>query len=332
MIRNIVFFATATVICCGGFAQNKKYYDDYESGYRGGYIKNIVRPDNSLNFIVIGDWGRKGEYFQKEVAQQLANASVSLDADFFITTGDNFYPDGVASIHDPLWKSSFEDVYTQFGLQKNWYVTIGNHDYRGSVDAQIEYSKISRRWNLPARYYSKRFWIDGDSTQQVLIAFIDTDPFIKSYYKDPNYREEMIKQDTAAQKRWLENVLSDTSSIIKWKFVVGHHQAYTGGKRKENDDTKSIRYSFTPLFEKYKVNAFIAGHEHHLEYDKPEGLTHYFISGAGSATTPAEKLSGIGKFTARDHGFISFSVTENKMIVQFINYLGKIVYRTVIVN
>ncbi|MEJ0065789.1 MAG: hypothetical protein WDM85_10455 [Caulobacteraceae bacterium] len=34
--------------------------------------------------------------------------------------------DGVASVNDPKWRTSFEDVYTAPSLQVPWYVALGN--------------------------------------------------------------------------------------------------------------------------------------------------------------------------------------------------------------
>jgi len=33
------------------------------------------------------------------------------------------------------------------------------------VDAQVRYSKISRRWDMPARYYSKEVSLHGDDKE-----------------------------------------------------------------------------------------------------------------------------------------------------------------------
>ncbi len=74
---------------------------------------------NSLNFIVMGDWRRVGEDHQKPVAAQMGKTAKEAGADFVIATGDNFYPKGVVSEHDPLWKYSFEDIYTAFSLQRD---------------------------------------------------------------------------------------------------------------------------------------------------------------------------------------------------------------------
>jgi predicted MPP superfamily phosphohydrolase len=136
------------------FAQ--EYLKEAKSGYKGGFIPELKLVDNSLNFLVLGDWGRNGEYFQKDVALQMSKAAATIDSQFVITVGDNFYPTGVQSTQDPQWKASFEDVYSSYHLQAPWYVVLGNHDYYGNIQAQIDYSKISRRWNLPSNYYVKK--------------------------------------------------------------------------------------------------------------------------------------------------------------------------------
>lgn len=255
----------------------------------------------------------------------MSNAAVSLDLDFVISTGDNFYPDGVASVQDPLWRSSFEDVYKHFPLQKKWYVVLGNHDYRTNPQAEVEYSKISARWNMPDRYFSKKFVIDDDTTQQVLIAFIDTNPFVTKYHNDDVYGPKVSTQDTARQVQWLHTVLSDTANI-KWKIVVGHHPAYSGGKRIASKDTKDINDLLKPLFDKYKVDMYLAGHEHHLEYVKPKGTTHYITSGAGSEVRPVTLYPKDGKFAAAQAGFVTFSILPTNLLLQFIDHQGKILY------
>lgn len=81
-----------------------------------------------------------------------------------------------------------------------------------------------------------------------------------------------------------------------------------------------------PIFEKYHVNAYICGHEHSLQYTKPEGFTHYFISGAGSETTPAIVHPDGGQFAKSENGFMDFTIYADQMEVNVINYLGEKLY------
>jgi hypothetical protein len=287
--------------------------------------EKIKVDPSAVNFILMGDWGRNGADHQKQVARQMGKTASEASVDFIIAAGDNFYPKGVVSEFDPLWKYSFEDIYTDFSLQWDWYPVLGNHDYGANPDAQIAYSKISRRWQMPARYYHKKFSLNGDTTQQMLLVFIDTSPLVPYYYTGDGHNVQ--KQDSTAQKVWLERLLSDPSSNVKWKVVVGHHPMYTGGSRTEGRDTRAIRGSLQPLFEKYRVDAYLTGHEHSLQHHVSNGGTHHFTSGSASERTSVKMLP-ISKFVASEYGFMLFSVTSHQMFVQVVDFRGNIVYKT----
>lgn len=288
----------------------------------------LVRFENSnaLNFLVLGDWGRNGEFFQKPVSREMSKASKTLDSEFIISVGDNFYPDGVQSTQDPQWKISFEDVYYQHDLNKPWYVVLGNHDYYGSIEAQIDYSNISRRWNMPAPYFEQKYELEeGDG--EILFLFIDTVPFIEKYRNSTGVLKANVdKQDTAAQLKWLEERLTNRSKNTKWVFVVGHHPLYSGGKRLDAPETEEIRKIFEPIFNKHKVDAYLTGHEHDLQVIRPKGkYTTQFLSGAASEIRPSGQREGT-LFAVSDGGFFSFSVEENAYTVVAINHEGKVLY------
>lgn len=290
--------------------------------------EKIKVDPSAVNFIVMGDWGRNGEDHQRLVAEQMGKVASAASVDFIVATGDNFYPRGVASEFDPLWRYSYEDIYTAFSLQWDWYPVLGNHDYGGNPDAQVAYSKISSRWQMPARYYSKLINV-GSEGSQMLLAFIDTSPLIKGYYKGNGHH--VHDQDSTAQKKWLEETLRNAPASVKWKLVVGHHPMYTGGSRTENHDTRSIRQSLQPLFEKYKVDAYLAGHEHSLQHHITKSGTNHFVSGAASEITHVRMLP-ISKFVASQYGFMLFSVLPDQMLVQVIDYAGKVIYTTTLLK
>lgn len=288
----------------------------------------LIRKADALNFIAMGDWGRNGEGHQKQVAAQMGKTATAINAQFIIAAGDNFYPSGVISEFDPLFHYSFEDIYTAFSLQWDWYVVLGNHDYKSNPDAQVAYSKISRRWKMPARYYAKSFPINNDTTQQVLILFIDTNPLIPSFYSNSEYGPNVKTQDSTAQKNWIKDQLENAGKNVKWKIVVGHHPMYSSGGRVEGYDTKAIRGSLKPLFDKYGVDVFLAGHEHNLQH-MVTGNLHHLISGAASEKTPV-KLAPEGKMAASEYGFMVLSVTPKELLVQTIDDTGKMIYSATI--
>ncbi|MDI9365660.1 MAG: tartrate-resistant acid phosphatase type 5 family protein [Flavobacterium sp.] len=287
----------------------------------------LQKNTKALNFLVMGDWGRNGANHQKQVADQMGKTAAEIKAQFIIATGDNFYPSGVISEFDPLFRYSFEDIYTAFSLQWDWYLVLGNHDYISKPDAQVAYSKISRRWKMPARYFSKKFYINKDTTQQVLIAFIDTNPLIPEFYSNSEYGPNVKTQDSTQQKQWLQQVLSDASPNIKWKIVVGHHPMYTGGSRTDGYDTKAIRNSLQPMFDKYGVDMYLTGHEHSLQHLVTQGKMQHFISGAASEKTDVHLISE-SKMVASEYGFMTFTITNKKVLVQTIDEAGRIIYTT----
>lgn len=269
-----------------GITQAQTPFEHEKStGYSGNNIPSLVHQEDSFNFLVLGDFGRVGDYYQKEVARELGNAMVVLDGEFVISVGDNFYPNGVSSTQDYHWISSFEQVYTNPSLYADWYVALGNHDYLGSVQAQVDYSKISRRWNMPDRYYSKTFTLENG--KKVLLVVMDTNPFIESYHKSAKY-SDLREQDTAKQMKWLEETLGQKDEEIQWKIVIGHHPMYSGGKRKINKDTQGFEQQFADFFDRHQVDAYICGHEHDLQIVKPKNrYTTQFLSGAASEVRPS---------------------------------------------
>lgn len=324
-MRFIIVFSFFILLAAKSFSQAPLVEN---LGYKGGSIKGIKKISPAIHFIAMGDWGRNGENYQKEVAAGMGKAAHDLDAGFIVATGDNFYPYGVQSTRDYHWISSFEQIYTAQSLHVKWYPVLGNHDYASNPDAEVEYSAISSRWSMPSRYYSKSFNMN-DTSASLLMLFIDTDPIEKEMrgqkYDSVKYPEGAV----AKQKQWIEETLA--SSNAKWKIVVGHHPAYTGGWRNQSKDVANIKTFLEPLFDKYGVDVYLAGHEHHLEHTKPAGhKTHHIISGAASEARPTKLHPNGGTFAAATQGFATFSVSKDQVLVQFIEYTDKILHETII--
>ncbi len=314
----IVFMLTLT-------ANAQEYLEEVYSGYSGGINKNIELTPKSLNFIVMGDWGRMGGFHQKSVAEQMGISAITANAKFFVSVGDNFYPNGVQSTQDHQWQSSFENIYTTVNLHEDWIVALGNHDYRGSIQAQIDYSKISRRWTMPAPYFDTLIAINGKDLLHLII--MDTNPFVDKYQQSPEQYPDIRLQDTAQQMMWLKERLSLKNNNIKWKMVVGHHPLYSGGKRKTSSETLAFEKRFAKFFDDHKVDAFICGHEHDLQIIKPDNrYTTQFLSGAASEIRPSGNTVGT-KYAGAEPGFMLFSVLNNKLLVQVMKADGTVLYK-----
>ena len=91
----------------------------------------------SLGVLVFGDWGTGGPG-QRKMSRSMEEAHGDDPPAMVLTVGDNFYPDGVWDVDDPLLLRVFERVYRgPFWDSLPFYPTLGNHDRFGDPGAQI---------------------------------------------------------------------------------------------------------------------------------------------------------------------------------------------------
>lgn len=278
---------------------------------------------DSVSFVILGDWGRFGGGSQVAVADQIHVISKRFNAQFIISTGDNFYTKGVTSVDDPHWSSSFEYVYNKEGHQAPWYPVLGNHDYQSNPQAQVDYSRRSNRWKMPARYYSlKKNINDSDSA---LFVFTDTSPFVSQYYAKE--MSDLKEQDTAAQFSWLRQSL--TTSNDQWKIVIGHHPVYSVGT---HGNTPEMVDHFKPLFNQTGTDFYIAGHDHSLQHiSYPGDRVHYLVSGGG-ATNTAVNPNDQTLFARSTPGFLVMTLYPQRANFYFYNQRGELLHRRQVIK
>ena len=270
--------------------------------------------DPALTFLAVGDWGRDGQDNQADVARQMGLAADAIRARFVISVGDNFYEDGVASVTDPKWKTSFEDVYAAASLHVPWHVALGNHDYHGDTQAQLDYAKTSARWRLPARWYSRRETAPDGATMDLFV--LDTSPFIRSYYENGGEKVKVTGQDTAAQLAWFTQALA--ASKADWKVVVGHHPIYSGGK---HGGMPELQAQFDPLLQNHGVALYLNGHDHDLQHIH-HGATHYVCTGAGSKMRDHCDETEGSDFCSLHPGFTALRLTRAGLQVAYRDATG----------
>ena len=134
--------------------------------------------DKKFNFYVANDLGRNGYYDQKPIVELMGTMAEEIGPEFVVATGDIHHFEGVRSVNDPLWMTNYELIYSHPELMIDWFPVLGNHEYRGNTQAVLDYTNISRRWTMPARYYTKAF---EDKGTTIRIVWIDTTPLIDKY-------------------------------------------------------------------------------------------------------------------------------------------------------
>ncbi|MEN9529457.1 MAG: hypothetical protein RI932_1330 [Pseudomonadota bacterium] len=243
-MRNTLTTAVFAAVCMSGaFTESK--------------ADNIQTDE--LGVLLLGDQG-KGNAGQREVADALAVFCKRERCDFGVLLGDNFYNSGVKSVNDPKFETHFEQPYGKLGIE--FWAILGNHDYgfafaRGNIQAQIEYTRKSKSWRMPTRYYSFQ-------TSGVEFVALDT---------------VALPKDTA-QQDWLRRTLDKPKS--GFRIVLGHYPIHSGG---QHGDTRYLRDNISNQL-CGKADIYASGHDHHLEHLKNDCGVALLLSGAAAETRP----------------------------------------------
>ena len=289
-------------------------------------------------FFVLGDWGRQGEYNQTVVAEAMARKARSFHPDFIVSTGDNFYEEGLVSADDELFETSFTDIYTQPELVNvPWHVVVGNHDYgetkqpktipagcktrddydNGACFYGPAHQLDVRLTERDARWHCERFFSLSLANGDVEMFFIDTTPIIRSYAEEvwATNRGGVLQQSPEDQLRELEARLS--ASQASWKFVVGHHPIRTN--HRPDHEFMDMVADLEPLITKYNVQAYFAGHDHNVQHlHDPATGYHHITSGAGSDIGHRFYGTDNSPFQFAGNAFVAVEVGRRVMKVQYI--------------
>ncbi|XP_022775710.1 purple acid phosphatase 7-like isoform X1 [Durio zibethinus] len=289
------------------------------------HFQHPVKPDGSLNILVVGDWGRKGRYNQSEVAFQMGSVGQKLDIDFVISTGDNFYEDGLTGVDDPAFNESFTAIYTAPSLNKQWYNVLGNHDYRGDVEAQLSHilRQKDKRWLCLRSYTLKAEFVE--------FFFVDTTPFVDKYFTHPG-DDTYDWKGVYPREYYLSNLLKDMDEALKksnaqWKIVVGHHTIKSAGN---HGVTEELVEQLVPILEANTVDMYINGHDHCLEHIiESNSQIQYLTTGGGSKAWKGqihpwdpEEL----KFYYDGQGFMSMQITQKSVYIAFYDIFGRVLH------
>jgi len=269
----------------------------------------LTRSDTTaLDFFVLSDWGFSGSDTQRSVASEMGRVSKLVGLNFILTCGDNFQTAGVDSVNDPLWFDNYENVYNDSSLQVPWHPALGNHDYMGNPDAQVDYSINSKTWKMPARYYS--FVEKANTRNAVRFIVLDTQGLIQDYQN----LTDTTAYDSIPQYHWLKHLLSGVKE--QWIIVTGHHPVFSASNH--HGDTYEMKKLIKPLFDQYLVDFYICGHDHHFEHATATGKkTDYIVTGTGGSPRPEDKNERT-VYSMSAPGFTYISIKKDRADLYFI--------------
>ena len=281
-----------------------------------------AKLEKSVNFYVANDLGRNGYYDQKPIAELMGRMAETVGIECVAAPGDVHHFEGVRSTQDPLWMTNYELIYSHPELMLDWFPTCGNHEYRGNTQAVVDYSGVSARWNMPAKYYTKVLEDDGVT---VRLVFIDTTPLIDKYRKDTEKYPDAGKEDMDKQLAWLDQTLAQANE--DWVIVLGHHPvyAYTDKSDKERAD---MQKRLNPILLKHKnVAMYICGHIHNFQHIRKPGTDiDYVVNTSGSLSRENVQPVDGTQFCSGVSGFSLVCANKQTLSLHLIDKDGKVVY------
>lgn len=274
-----------------------------------------------FNFYVANDLGRNGYYDQKPIAERMGEmADKGVDPEFVLATGDIHHFEGVASVNDPLWMTNYELVYSHPELMLPWFPVLGNHEYRGNTQAVLDYSRVSRRWVMPARYYTQVF---SDKGMTLRVVWIDTAPLIGKYRREKDKYPDVSLQDDNRQLAWMDSVL--TAAREDWVIVAGHHPIYAETP-KDAEERVDMQQRVDPILRRHHVDMYLCGHIHNFQHIRIKGSDiDYITNSAGSLSRKVKPVEGT-LFCSPEPGFSIVSASKQQLELRMIDKKGNVLY------
>lgn len=256
---------------------------------RTGFTTSPPRgSDAPIRFITMGDLGERSAD-QFAVLEQLQK----VEFDFALINGDVAYSDGTLS----ELERNFFSVYADVLQSVPFFAASGNHDYR-TDDAGPFRQSFAAFPNGGEHGIDRWYSFDWGSAH---IVVLDT---------------ERIGADQAA---WLEEDLA--ANDLPWVIVIGHRPPYSSGS---HGSDQNMRRHFVPLFEKYGVDVYFAGHDHHYERTHAINGVDYLISGAGGKGTRNIRKSDFTVFAEPVSHFIYVTIEPGQMNLWAIDGRGAV--------
>lgn len=127
-------------------------------------------------------------------------------------------------------------------------------------------------------------------------------------------------EDFDKQAQWLDGILKNNPN--RWTIVTHHHPVYSASVRRDNPE---IREAWQPIYDKYRVDLVIAGHDH--SYGRTGLLTHQDNVATGlrtrcekGGTVYVVSVSGPKMYGRNDFAFVRRA--EDTQLYQLISIDG----------
>lgn len=231
------------------------------------------------------------------------NENMNNGKNILLLGGDNFYPYGIE--HEKDIKLNLFGKYFNFMKKNQIYGVLGNHDYGGCINYQLNNKFFNCEKNF---YIINKGNIDIYMIDTTVIDYITHTHLSKvyenifpeeheSFHKLHQYRIQhdysynSINEWTKFKKKMLYDLFNNRNRVLheldaslkksydnkKTIILVGHYPLQSYGSYYINNGQNITFKHLVPLILKYNINYYICGHDHnnqhlHYSYDDLENI------------------------------------------------------------
>jgi len=262
------------------------YYFMVEAGelkYKGKF-RSAPNSGDPFRMVIYGDF-RVGPVENTLVKRMIKKKPVVV-----VTLGD-YLSDG----QEPtLWPHLFRTILP-IAKKFPYYVSLGNHEKDSSM-----YFKY---FAMPGN----ERWYSFDYGNIHFVALDSNSPY--------RYNPE--------QKKWLKEDLKQARKNIQetpFIFVYFHHPPFGTGKRHGDFE---LAQTWSPIFEKYKVDAVWCGHEHQYERIMVKKVLYIISGGGGAALYDFVYDDAFTVKRAKEYHYMLLDVKKDVVYVKAISLEGR---------
>ena len=256
-------------------------------------IQSITSNESDI-YCFVGDAGEVNPT-QAMVVEALANSDCSM-----VWHLGDITQLGVQSINDPELQDSFLTPFKPFlETEIPFYLTVGNHDYKGDPAVYLEVAKDYPSIYHPSNFYTKQFG-------KLCFFALDTTIFDKLYY--------FYKR--GSQIRWLAEEVERMKDQCEFSIAVAHHPLFSSGDRDRANPQLAI------FLENYVFGTFdiyITGHNHVLADEGDHKKTLQLISATGALPGGSPLETDKGKFNIETPGYLKMTIDGNTARYEFVS-------------
>lgn len=219
-------------------------------------FRTAAKTAKPFSFLYVGD----AQNYILELWSRLIRAGFSKapNARFIVHAGDL-----VSEAHS---ERQWHEWFTAGGWLHGMLPSVpvpGNHEYRAfnETDEKNKVRSLSVQWKpqftLPE---------NGPEGQSETAYFYD--------YQDARIIALNSNNKQAEQVQWLDSVLKNNPT--KWTVITFHHPIFSTANERDN---KELRELWKPVFDKYKVDLVLQGHDHTYARGQAGSAAKNFLAG-----------------------------------------------------